>query len=250
MSTLYRIDDIGASTKHFNQHGKKWFSLFGKKVIYFPFANFWFFKIIPPFRKWAKYDEVTADEWKTFLEIFEQNNIVPIIAITASWVDEKSNLTPFPEKFPNQASLLKEAFLNGKIIVANHGLTHCIVGKHLPLFWKSNRQYHREFLSDLDQTVHTEHILKSQEILENFFGKPVEILVPPGNMWSVKTYRSLSGTNIKKIMCNKYMQDSEEIMSGVEFIKDNENTFAFHDRELKLFGSEWLIKKIIALNIK
>ena len=105
-------------------------------------------------------------------------------------------------------------------------------------------------MSDLDQTVHTEHILKSQEILENFFGKPVEILVPPGNMWSVKTYRSLSGTNIKKIMCNKYMQDSEEIMSGVEFIKDNENTFAFHDRELKLFGSEWLIKKIIALNIK
>jgi hypothetical protein len=63
---IFRIDDIGASTKHFNQHGQKWFKLFGKKLIYFPLANFWFFKRIPPFRKWAKYDELTALEWKKF----------------------------------------------------------------------------------------------------------------------------------------------------------------------------------------
>lgn len=244
MSVVFRIDDIGASTKHFNQHGQKWFKLFGKKNIYFPFANFWFLKTIRPFAKWAKYDELTENEWRFFLKVFKENNIVPIIAITATWVDKDSVLTPFPEKFPKQAELLKEAFLNGDIIIANHGLTHCVVGEHKPLFWGSNRASWREFLPELPESLHRNHILKSQEILETFFGKPIEILVPPGNMWSVKTYRSLIGTNIKKIMCNKYMLDSEEEMEGVSFVKDDEKTFAFHDRELKLYGKEWLMKNI------
>lgn len=244
---IFRIDDIGASAKHFEQHGQKWFKIFGKKIIYFPFANFWFFKRVWPFKRWAKYDELIAEEWMVFLDIFDKNNIVPIIAITATWVDENSNLIPFPEKFPEEARILKTAFLSGKIVVANHGLTHCVVGKHMPRFFSSNRKFHREFLPELNQSLHTEHILKSQEILEKFFEKPIEILVPPGNMWSHKTYSALSGTNIKKVMCNTYMLDSKESMQGIEFIKDNENVFAFHDRELKLYGKEWLINKIQTL---
>src|SRR5258706_16350200 len=59
---IFRIDDIGASTKHFNQHGQKWFKLFGKKMLYFTFSNFWFFKRIKPFKKWGKYDELTILE--------------------------------------------------------------------------------------------------------------------------------------------------------------------------------------------
>jgi hypothetical protein len=72
---------------------------------------------------------LTALEWKKFLEIFEKNNIVPVVAITATWVDENSKLIPFPEKFPKEAEFLKQAFLQDKIVVANHGLTHCIIGK-------------------------------------------------------------------------------------------------------------------------
>jgi hypothetical protein len=241
---IFRIDDIGASTKQFNQHGKKWFNLFGRKILYFPFSNLGFLKRIDPFRGWAKYDELTAEEWKDLFIVFEQNKIKPIIAITANWVDENSVLIPFPEKFPEQAKLLKEAFLSDKIIIANHGLTHCVVGKHLPKFWGSNRNFHREFLPRLDQVVHSEHILKSQEILEGFFEKKIEILVPPGNLWSLKTYSALEGTNIKFVMCNKYMADSDQEMKNIVFLPDSNNMFVFHDRELKLYGVKWL-KEII-----
>jgi peptidoglycan/xylan/chitin deacetylase (PgdA/CDA1 family) len=176
------------------------------------------------------------------LEIFEKNNIVPVVAITATWVDENSKLIPFPEKFPKEAEFLKQAFLQDKIVVANHGLTHCIIGKHLPKFFKSNREFHREFYSRMEQTWHDEHIKKSQNILENYFGKKVEYFVPPGNIWSEKTYKAFTGTNIKFVLSNKYMEDYDEEMVGIKFIKDGEAMTAFHDRELKLFGSRWLEK--------
>lgn len=237
---IYRIDDIGASTKYYNQHGKT----FG----FFPFANFWFLKRIWPFRGWAKYDELTVEEWVVILDNFEKNKIVPIIAVTATWVNHDSTQIPFPKKFPDEAEILKKAYLNNKVIIANHGLTHCVVGKHLPLFWGSNRHYHREFLPELDQKLHTEHILKSQEILEGFFGKPVSIFVPPGNIWSYKTYLALKGTNIKTVMCSKHMADSDQKIENISFVVDKDNSVAFHDRELKLYGIEWL-ENLINKNI-
>ncbi len=241
---VFRIDDIGASTKHFNQHGRKHVKLFGKIPLFFPFANIGFFKRMEPFRGWAKYDEVTTDEWKKFLVIFSEQRIVPIIAITACWVERDGTLTPFPKKFPAEANFLKKAWQDGKIVVANHGLTHCIVGKHLPKLWRSNRKFHREFFPELGQSWHTEHIIRSQEILESFFGKPVEIFVPPGNLWSIKTYQALKGTNIKKVLCARGPSDGSVPDGEIEFIADKGNSIAFHDRELKLYGASWLRKLI------
>ena len=246
---LFRIDDIGASTKEYNQHGKKLFQWRSIPVFYFPFSDIWFFKRIWPFKKWAPYEELTAEEWQVFLEIFEKNNITPIIAITACWVDEKNILIPFPKKFPEEATALKKAFLNGKIIVANHGLTHCVVGKHLPSYLKSNRKFHREVWPYLDEKIHEEHILKSQSILENFFEKPIKIFVPPGNVWSRKTYQAMRNTSIKKVISNRYMLDCDKSMDGIEFINDK-NYFNFHDRELKLLGTSWLLDKIGELKNK
>lgn len=240
----FRIDDIGACTKQFNQYGKKVFRYREFPYFFFPLANLSFFKRLPPFRRWAVYDELTAHEWKDFLSIFKEHGIIPIIAITAVWVERDNAYTPFPEKFPEEARLLKEAAKNNEIIVANHGLTHCVVGSHLPKFWGSNRRYHREFWGWLPAETHREHIVRSQEILENYFEKPVEILVPPGNVWSIKTYRAMRGTNLKKVLCNRYMVDSNEQLKDVEFVNDRQGFFNFHDRELKLYGKEWLIKKI------
>lgn len=228
----FHIDDIGASSKHFNQHAS------------FSFANFWFLKRIWLFKRWAKYEELTSEEWIRFLEIFDKYKIIPIISITACWVEKDSSLVPFPEKFPEEAQILKDAFLNNKIVIANHGLTHCVVGKHLPKFWGSNREFHREFWSWLPQKIHQEHILKSQEILENFFGKRIEIFVPPGNVWSFKTHKALKKTNIKKVICSRYLLDSNEPMDYIEYIDDSKGFFNFHDRELKLYGEQWLLSKI------
>ncbi|PIT97699.1 hypothetical protein COT77_00110 [Candidatus Berkelbacteria bacterium CG10_big_fil_rev_8_21_14_0_10_41_12] len=241
----FRIDDVGASTKYYNQHGKKVFKY--KKIPYFYFllANFWFFKRIEPFREWGKYEELTATEWQGFLKIFKEHKIKPIVAITACWVDKNSQLIPFPKKFSDEAKVLKKAFIKNNIVVANHGLTHCVVGKHLPSFLGSNRKFHREFWPELDEKTHEDHILRSQKILESFFNKKVEIFVPPGNVWSVKTYRALLKTNIKNVISANYMLDSQEKMKSISFENDqNGHFFSFHDRDLKLFGEKWLRKKI------
>ena len=238
-----RIDDIGASTKHFNQWGKKRFSFKGLTYFYCPWANYFFLKRHWPFKGWAKYDELTADEWQKYLKIFEEHKIKPIVAVTASWVDEKSNLIPFPKKFPEEASVLKKAAGEKKIIIANHGLTHCVVGRHLPYLRHSNRKMHREFWPDLPNELHRNHIVESQRMLEEYFETPITILVPPGNVWGEKTYEALRDTNIKTVMANRYMLDSNKPMVGIEFVKDD-NFFACHDRDFKLKGAKWLYKKI------
>lgn len=244
---IFRIDDIGASAKYYNQHGQKIFRYKGTPFFYFPLADVWFFKRIWPFKKWAPYEELTREEWISFLEIFQKYDIKPIIAITATWVERTGEIIPFPQKFPDEARVLKQALQNKQIVIANHGLTHCVVSQHAPLFWGSNRKYFREFWDWIPAEIHNEHIEKSQKILEEFFEQPIEIFVPPGNIWSIKTYRALRKTNIKKVLCNRYMIDSDESLDGMEFIDDREGYFNFHDRELKLYGKKWLIKKITEL---
>lgn len=244
----FRIDDVGASSKHFEQYGHNPFrKKLLKKLVRHSLKDFWILKKYPPLRKWGKYNELTAKEWETYLTLFKRNNITPIIAITAAWVNRHSNLTPFPDKFPKQAKILKDALQDNIIEIANHGLTHCVVGKHLPLFNASNRDFHREFWPELDSNIHEEHIKKSQYILENYFEKPITIFVPPGNVWSSKTYQALKMTNIKTIMSNRYMIDSDDPMDDIEFHNDK-NDFAYHDRELKLYGRKWLIEKINQFN--
>lgn len=240
----WRIDDIGASTKLYNQYGKKRFYYNGLLYFYFPFANYWFFKRHKPFRAWGPYRELSADYWESVIALFKQNDIIPIISITACWVDNNSNLIPFDKKFPDQAEVFKSAVRQGTIIIANHGLTHCVVGKHLPRFFSSNREFHREFWPYLDQELHNRHILRSQEYLENYFEKPIEIFVPPGNVWSVKTYAALKQTHINKVICNRYMLDSTEKMEDIKFIDDRKGFINIHDRELFFYGQKWLAKKI------
>lgn len=238
----FRIDDIGASSKQFEQYGKSLFSFRGIPYFYWPLANVGFFKRIWPFKSWGPYQELTVDEWRPILGLLSEKGIVPIIGITACWVDEKSRLIPFPEKFSNEAKLLKQAADNGKIIVANHGLTHCLVGQHLPKRWGSNRSSHREFWPNQPQAYHAEHIQRSQEILEGFFNRRIEIFVPPGNVWSVKTYRALLKTNIRLVISRRYMLDSREPMNKIRFHDDHEGYYPLHDRELKLYGPIWLMK--------
>ncbi len=231
----FRIDDIGASTKIFSAHH----GVLGRYVFNYLKTE--------KFRLQLPYKELTLEEWSIFFDIFQEYNVVPIIAVTASWVDEKSNLIPFPEKFPEEANFLKKMSATGRVVIANHGLTHCVIGKHLPNILLSNRRYQREFWPYLDQSIHDEHIMRSQHILESYFGKPITIFVPPGNVWSIKTYRALKNTDIRQIISRNYMFDSDDATEGIEFICDRNEFFVCHDRELKILGSDWLKKTILGL---
>tara|TARA_B110000261_G_C13069787_1_gene351665 strand:+ start:575 stop:1309 length:735 start_codon:yes stop_codon:yes gene_type:complete len=228
MKTIYlRIDDIGASTKKFEVYSKN------------RFANILFLKYLKAFRAWGPYQELSSKEWEQAFEVLNKYNAKLTVGITAAWVEKDCTLIPFPEKYPEQAELLKYASENGLIEIANHGLTHCVVGSHLPRMFSSNRTYHREFWDWIPRDVHFEHLESSQKIFNDWLGVLPSSLIPPGNVYSADTLDAAEEYGIK--MINSYINHNLE--NKVKII-DDVSIDPFHDRELVLYGVEWLEKKI------
>jgi peptidoglycan/xylan/chitin deacetylase (PgdA/CDA1 family) len=222
-----RIDDIGASTKKFEIYSKK------------RFGNILFFKYLKYFRAWAPYSELTAKNWESIFEILKTNNANLTVGVTATWVESDGTLVPFPEKYPDQANLLKFASESGLIEIANHGLTHCVVGQHLPRMFTSNRKYHREFWEWIPRDMHFKHLEKSQKIFHEWLGKSPTTLIPPGNVYSVDTLNAAEKYGFKII--NSY------INLGVDSeinVLNSTNIDAFHDKDIDLHGVKWLEDKI------
>ncbi len=220
---VLRMDDVGASSKKFNIYSKS------------RIGNFLFLKRIKPFKAWGPYDEISAEKWKKIIDLLNLYNFKLTIAVTATWVDEKNNLIPFPEKFPGQANVLKDAFKNKIIEIANHGLTHCVVGKHLPRYFTSVRKYHREFWDWIPHDTHRIHLEKSSKILNEWLENKIDIFVPPGNVYSEQTIGALNELNFTGINSSKKLDCSYK---NLKFI-DEKNVFAFHDKEISLFGIDW-----------
>lgn len=210
----FRMDDVGASTKKFEVYSKK------------AIGNILFLKYHFPFKAWGPYDELLPEVWDSILRLLFESKARMTVAITASWVEENGALIPFPEKFPAQSKIIKDGLRTGLLEIANHGLTHCIVGKHLPRLFFSNRKYHREFYEYVQESVVQDHLKKSQEILESFFERKIITFTPPGNVCSPFTKNLTSKFGLK-------------IISAKE-----DNTFAFHDRDIVLHGTNWLKDKI------
>ncbi len=222
-----RIDDIGASSKKYEVYSN------------YPFCNFLFIKYIYPFKAWGPYNELTEDEWKKIFDILVKYNAKLTVGITSSWVTEKNELIPFYEKFPNQSEILKNAQKNGLIDIANHGNLHCVLGKHLPLPFSSNRKYHREFWDYLEYDVHDKNLKNSQNILNNWLGYKPKLLIPPGNVYSIKTVKAALKYSIEYI--NSYNTIPYQRIK----IINNNNVFAFHDKDIKAInGFSWLNKNI------
>ena len=220
---VLRMDDVGASSKKFNVYSKS------------RIGNFLFLKRIKPFKAWGPYDEISTEQWKKIIDLLYINNFKLTIAVTATWVDEKNNLIPFPEKFPQQANLLKEAFKNKIIEIANHGLTHCVVGKHLPRYFSSVRKYHREFWDWIPVDMHKTHLEKSSKILNEWLGSKIDIFVPPGNVYAEYTIDSLNELNFSRINSSKKLDCSYKNLKLI----DEKNVFAFHDKEISTLGVDW-----------
>ena len=230
MRVALRIDDIGASTKRYEVYSN------------IPFCNFLFIKYLKPFRAWGPYREMGQNDWDSVFRILQDHNAKLTVAVTAAWVDKNGTCIPFPEIYPDESKCLKNGFEEGYLEIANHGLTHCVVGKHLPRLFSSNRKYHREFWDWIPCDVHIEHIINSQKILQEWIGARVTTLVPPGNVYSVDTIEAAGKNGIERI--------NSHIDLGVESpirIVGNEAVIAFHDREIVLKGIGWLERKLAAL---
>jgi peptidoglycan/xylan/chitin deacetylase (PgdA/CDA1 family) len=225
-----RIDDIGASSKQFEVYSKRFRGL----------GNIFFFKYLPWFRTWGPYREMTADEWEQVFDILQEFNAKLTVGVTACWVERDCSLVPFHEKFEKQAETLKKGLEAGLIEIANHGLIHCVVGKHLPRLVLSNRKSHREFWPWLPEELHFQHIEQSQKILQNYFQTKITTFVPPGNVYSEATMAAAKQFGINLINCH-----TKSCTKNGMRILGEENVFAFHDRELILEGVDWLRKFLL-----
>ena len=231
-----RIDDIGASTKEFNVYGRNTLSI-NKKTVSFPpiISNFLFMKRFPLFSGWAKYKELEFNNWIEIINTLKENNSKLNIAITACWVNENGELQRFDEKFPEQVEIIKFGVKENLLYILNHGLTHCIPGRHRPLRFQSGQKFHREFTSFLSLEKQYMHLRESQRILKEIFGKSPKILTPPGNMYNEDTLISMKELGLFIIQCdrNTSHQPSDEILLKycIKHIP-NENIKVIHDRDI------------------
>lgn len=235
-----RIDDIGASSKKFEYYGKNSIKIFGK---YLPLpellTNFLFFKKFPLWSGWAKYDELSTDEWITIINFLKENNLTLNVALTACWVTKEGTLIKFSEKFPSQTDIIKDGINKKLIYILNHGLTHCIPGRHMPMRFKSNQKYHREFTKYLNYDNQLKHLEDSQKIIFEIFGFHPKILVPPGNKYNLDTLKSMNKLNMKYIQCNRdeshQPSDNDLKKYNIRHI-DNTNVVVLHDKDIVYHG--------------
>ncbi|CAA6604938.1 Polysaccharide deacetylase [Rhodospirillaceae bacterium LM-1] len=226
------MDDVGASTKRYNIHSNRKWSL-GPLTLS---ANWLFLKYLPSLKCWGPYRELGDSEWLGILRLLEQHHAKLTVAVTACWVDYSGSLTPFPERFPKQAEILKCGVDSGLIEIANHGLTHCVLNKNAfrPRLFSSNRNFHREFWDWLPDSLHQEHVARSQEILQQWIGIPVTTFVPPGNVFSATTVDAAFQNGLRIISC----RTEERHQSGINIIGERD-IIAFHDRDVVVNGLDW-----------
>lgn len=231
-----RLDDIGASSKRYEVYSNVQWRFRGLCI----FSGDWlFFKYLDPFKRWGPYRELTEDDWMQIFWVLQENSAKLTVSITATWAKSEHELIPFPQKFPGVAALLKEGVKHGMLEIANHGLTHSIIEGNAfkPKWFTGNRKFHREFWDSVPANIQEDHIQRSQEILEDYFGVQVVTLVPPGNVFSDRTLEIASKYGIKYVSGNT----SPRFFKGVQVL-GNQQTIAFHDRDFVLEGMQFFDK--------
>jgi len=171
-----RLDDVGASSKRYEVYSNRSWRCGPLRVS----GNWLFLKYLPGVKSGGPYREMEAGEWRDVFAVLRAASARMTVAVTAAWADHADRVTPFPVRFPAQAEALRDGVREGLIEIANHGLTHCVLEGNAfrPRWMSSNRTYHREFWEWVPVAVHEQHIRRSQEILQEYFGVPVVTFVP------------------------------------------------------------------------
>lgn len=234
-----RIDDIGAASKRYEIYSN-W--LWHKARLGID-ANWLFLKYLPQFRAWGPYRELTAREWLVVYRMLEAQRASLTVAITAAWPRSEKELIPFPERFPEESSCLREGAEQGLIEIANHGLCHCVLEDNAfkPKWFTGNRRYHREFWDWVPLRVQEDHIRRAQDILQSWFRVPVQTFVPPGNVFTTATIEIASRYGLRYLSCTAPPPEAVPMT-----VVTGDSVDAFHDRDLVLNGVGWLRERLAA----
>lgn len=220
-----RLDDVGASTKHYEVYSN------------YPLGNWLFLKYLKPFKKWGPYREMRADEWYEIYKILKRYHAKLTVAVTAAWAESEERIIPFPIRFAEEARALKDGVREGLIEIANHGLTHCVLKDNAfkPRWFSGNRRFHREFWDWIPLEIHEEHLRQSQEILQNWFEVEIVTFIPPGNVYTEDTLEIAYKYGLRYVCCHL-----SEIVPGKMVKIGDENIISFHDREIVMHSVNWL----------
>lgn len=230
---VLRMDDVGASSKRFEVYSN-WRFRRGPLLVD---GNWLWLKYLPPFRQWGPYRELTSSHWRAVLRILEDAAARLTVGITAGWVNHDGSIVPFPVKYPEAASVIKEGVEQGLLEVANHGYTHCILKDHAfrPRWFAGNRQYHREFWPWVSPDVQEAHLRASQDILRGWLRDDVVTFVPPGNVFADTTLDLAYRHGLRYLSCSTVPRAGAALT-----LIDPAAVTAFHDRDLVLGGVDWL----------
>ena len=210
---VIRFDDIGASSKKYEVY-----SLYRRTMGPLGTPGDWLFlKYLPGLKAWGPYREIRAPVWKRIIKLLERYDAKITLGVTATWVESEERLIPYPSMFPEEAALLKNASRRGLIEIANHGLTHCVVEGNAfkPKPFSGNRRYHREFSALVSDEVQSDHLRRSQDILQSYFETEVVTFVPPGRNFSSATLASAMNVGLKYVLYNVRDEGAVLPISGV-----------------------------------
>jgi peptidoglycan/xylan/chitin deacetylase (PgdA/CDA1 family) len=232
-SVALRLDDVGAASKRHEVYGVTRLSL-GVVRVPFP-GNLLFLKYVPPIKRWGPYRELRASEWERVLRALESTGSRMTVGITAGWVERDGHIVPFPRKFPDAASVIREGARRGLLEVANHGYTHCVLtdGKFRPRAFSGNRSWHREFYDWLPPATHGQHLSRAQNILGEYFGAAPLTFIPPGNVFARATLEAAAAVGIRYLSCRDASRHGS--IDGITPV-DDAAVVAIHDRDVVLGG--------------
>ena len=236
-SVALRLDDVGAASKQHERHGE----LFGSSRL----GSLGFLRRLPGIKRWGPYRELEAGEWERILALLEGTAARMTVAITAGWVEGDGRVVAFPKKFPDEAAAIREGVRRGRLEVANHGYTHCVLadGAFRPRWLSSNRAAHREFRADVPERQHGEHLARSQAILEDYFATRVVTFVPPGNVFTRATAALAVTHGLRFLSCRNAA--ALGAVPGLTVV-DGDRVVALHDRDVVLGGVEALARVLAA----
>ncbi len=233
-----RMDDVFASTKKFEIYGKDTVKFLGRVWPVTRISNFLWMKYCPGLRKRLPYRELRAGEWEQIIKLLVSHNAKLTVGVTAAWVEYSGELVPFFQKFPEAAAVLKQGVAQGVLEIANHGLTHCVVGQHRPRWREPNRLAHREFWDWLPAETHRDHLRVSQRYLKEYFGCEVVTFIPPGNVWTADTERFACESGLRYLSSTEALSPTGRKNNGLTYVGDP-NVFLFHDWNIIRGGVPW-----------